>query len=82
MKFALNHSWRFNSVALAWVCGFSQVVITVSIEVLLYVLVVLSHELLEVITAAVALAVLAKLHEIFSFEFASSSELTRRVIKE
>ena len=82
MKFALNHSWRFNSVALAWTCGLSQMVITVSIEVLLYVLVVLSHELLEVITAAVALAVLAKLHEVFSVEFASNSELTRRLLNE
>jgi len=81
MKFALNHSWRFDSVALAWLCGLSQVLITISIEILLYVLVVLSHDLLEVITTAVALAVVAKLHEVFSVEL-SSTELTCRVVKE
>ena len=82
MKFAINHCWRFDSVAIAWVCGFSQVLITISIEVLLYVLVIFSHDLLEVITVAVALAALAQLHKIASKEFASKSELSRRIIVE
>ena len=81
MKFALNHSWRFDSVALAWMAGLCQVVITISIELLLYLLVILSHDLIDVITTFMALFVISKLDEVFFVEFADS-ELTRQIIKD
>ena len=82
MKFALNHGWRFNSMILAWTCGFCEVATTVSVEIILYFLVVLCQDLLEVITSAVALTVLAKMPSILSLELASNQELVRCLVKE
>jgi len=69
MKFALNHSWRFDWVIVAFAAGCSQVLLTASLEVLLYALLAISHDLVQVITVFVAINVLSKLEEVFLIGF-------------
>jgi ABC-type thiamin/hydroxymethylpyrimidine transport system permease subunit len=84
MKFSLNHTWRFDSVALAWLSGLCQTLITLFIEILLYALVILSHDLIDVLTTFMALYVVSRLDEFFILELLSvgSTEITSRIIKE
>ena len=68
MKFALNHAWRFESVCLAAVAGLFQVLVMVCVELLMYLLVVLNHDMIEVVTTFLALFVISKLDEVFFAE--------------
>ena len=68
MKFALNHKWRFQSSNLAIFAGLTQVLTIVFVELILFSLVVLSHEILEVIVSFIALFAVSRLDEVFFSE--------------
>ena len=81
MKFALNHYWRFSSVWLAFAAGFCQLIMVVFVELLLYLIIVLSHEIIDVITHFLALYVISKLDE-FLFSELADNEISNRVAQE
>ena len=81
MKFALNHAWRFDTACLAAAAGFSQIVVIVSVELLMYLIVVLSHDIIEVVTTLLALYIISKFDEVFFTEFAEG-ETTKQLIKD
>ena len=55
--------------------------ITIFAELLLYLIVTLSHDIIDVVTIFIALFVVSKLDEVFYQEMAES-ELTRRLVSE
>ena len=81
MKFALNHAWRFDNANMAAAAGLSQVLVILSIEILIYLIVVLSHDIVDVVTTFLVLFVISKFDEVFFSEL-SEGEITRKLIKD
>jgi len=68
MKFALNHYWRFDSSSLAIKSSLCQIVVMIFTEALFYMIVVLEHDIIEVIMNFLALYFITKLDEIILTE--------------
>ena len=82
MKFALNHFWRFDSVGVAFMSGLLQTLMIVFVQLLLFSIVVLSHDIIEVMTHFLALFVVSKLDEVFFSELSATGEITRKIISD
>lgn len=81
MKFALNHAWRFDSAWLAAIAGLCQIIVVVFVETLMYLLAVLSHDIVEVIMSFIALYVICKFDEVFYLGLAGG-EVILRLLKD
>ena len=68
MKFALNHHWRFDSTSLAFISCFCQIIVMIYSEALFYLIVVLEHDIIEVIMNFMALYFICKLDEMILTE--------------
>ena len=68
MKFALNHYWRFDSTSLAFISCLCQIIVMIYSEALFYLIVVLEHDIIEVIMNFLALYFICKLDEIIPTE--------------
>ena len=55
--------------------------VIVSVELLMYLIVVLSHDIIEVVTTLLALYIISKFDEVFFTEFAEG-ETTKQLIKD
>lgn len=81
MKFSLNHFWRFHSFAIAFLSGLLQALVLIGVQLIMFTIVTLSHDLVEVVTHFLALYAIALLDEAF-FTVVSSANIAMKVIAE
>jgi hypothetical protein len=65
MKFALNHSYRFDSPFLAFTAGFLQALSSVAIEVINFIVILTSDSYLNVVMNFMALAIISEFDNAF-----------------
>ena len=65
MKYTLNHSWRFDNWKLAFMCGFLQTIVIVSVELINFIAIMSSQSITNVVMNFLALVVISEFDDYF-----------------
>ena len=65
MKYSVNHSWKFDYYRIAFFAGFLQAIMVISVEVINFVNLLLTNQILEIVMNFLALAVIADFDDFF-----------------
>ena len=58
MKFAINHKWKFSRWRYAYIAGLFQVIITLSVAVICYFVIVFADSVVDIVKDFIALGVI------------------------
>ncbi len=65
MKYALNHHWKFDSWLTAFLVGFFQMLVLISVELVNMTVLLSIQEIMEIIMNFLALVVICQFDEFF-----------------
>ena len=65
MKYAINHSWKFENERLAYLAGFFQSTTIIVVTILNYYTIIAATEVIDIVMNFLALAVIAELDDFF-----------------
>ena len=65
MKYAINHSWKFQNERLAYLAGFFQSTTIIVVTILNYYTIIAATEVIDIVMNFLALAVIAELDDFF-----------------
>ena len=76
MKYAVNHSWKFNDYKVAWFCGFMQAFNVFVVEMVNFAALLTNFTIIDIIMNFLALVVIAEFDEYF-FSAVKSDDLVQ-----
>ena len=65
MKYSVNHSWKFDYYRIAFFAGFLQAIMVISVEVINFVNLLLTNQILEIVMNFLALVIIAEFDDFF-----------------
>ena len=84
MKYALNHKWKFSSWHLAFFAGFCQFVITFSVTLINYFVIIFQNQILDIVKDFLAIKVISELDNetLFYIEHKGRKEISHLLVSD
>lgn len=66
MKYATNHPWKFRSIYPAWLVGFTQFFMVISVEAINLIVLISNETVMDIIMNFLALVIIADFDDYFA----------------
>ena len=77
MKYALNHSWKFESWGLAFLSGLCQMVMVLFTTIINYSIIIFTDDIIEIVKDFLAIVVITELDDYFFAEHVDRDDVAK-----